>query len=107
MKDSDYRCLEQSETWSPRHQTESTNSMSDRTVVFRANPNSETSDKVAARLRAGGVEIVEEQPNMLLVTGAEQTISKALGEAEGWSLSTETKVSPPSTQQTILKPPSK
>ena len=80
--------------------------MSDRTVVYRANPHSEASDKVAARLRAGGVKIVEEQPNMLLVAGAKQTISKALGDKAGWSLSSETKVPPPTTRQKVLKPPS-
>jgi hypothetical protein len=78
--------------------------MAERTVVFRADPNSESSDKVASRLRAEGVEIVEEQPNMLLVTGAKQTISKAL--AEGWRLTVETKTPPPSTREKVLKPPS-
>jgi hypothetical protein len=80
--------------------------MSDHTVVFRAKPDSETSDKVAARLRAGGLQIVEEQPNMLLVAGAKQAISKALGDTAGWSLSAETTVPPPSTRQKALKPPS-
>jgi hypothetical protein len=80
--------------------------MSDHTVVFRASPKSEASDKVAARLRAGGVEIVEEQPNMLLVNGARHTISKALGDADGWSLATETKTPPPATREKVLKPPS-
>jgi hypothetical protein len=80
--------------------------MAERTVVFRADPNSESSDKVASRLRAGGVEIVEVQPNMLLVTGAKQTISKALANSGGWSLTAETKTPPPSTREKILKPPS-
>lgn len=80
--------------------------MSDRTVVYRANPNSEASDKVAARLRAGGVEIVDEKPNILLVNGAKQIVSKALGDAAGWSVSGETKVPPPNTRQKVLKPPS-
>jgi hypothetical protein len=80
--------------------------MAERSVVFRADPNSESSDKIASRLRAEGIEIVEEQPNMLLVTGAKQTISKALGKAEGWKLSPETKTPPPSTREKILKPPS-
>ena len=80
--------------------------MSDRTVVYRAGPNSESSDKVAARLRAGGVEIVNEQPNILLVNGASQTVSKALGDVAGWSVSGETKVPPPSTREKVLKPPS-
>jgi hypothetical protein len=81
--------------------------MTEHTVVFRAKTGSEASDKVAARLRAGGVEIVEEQPNMLLVNGARQTISDALGNAEGWSLTAETKAPPPSTREKVLKPPSK
>ena len=53
--------------------------MGQRTVVFRANPNSESSGQVASRLRAGGVDIVEEQANMILVDGAGEAISKALG----------------------------
>lgn len=80
--------------------------MAERIVVFRADPSSESSDKVASRLRAEGVEIVEEQPNMLLVAGAKQTISKALGNAEGWKLTPETKTPPPSTREKILKSPS-
>ncbi|MDO9296408.1 hypothetical protein [Bradyrhizobium sp.] len=81
--------------------------MSDRTVVFRAGSNSEPSEQVAARLRAGGVEIVEQQPNMLLVAGTKRTVSKALGDAQGWSLSVETKVPPPRMREKVLKPPSK
>jgi len=69
--------------------------MSERTVVFSAGPNSETSEKVAARLRAQGIEIVDEQPNMLLVSGARPAISKALGDSGGWKLTAETKVAPP------------
>jgi hypothetical protein len=78
--------------------------MSDQTVVYRANPNSEASDKVAARLRAGGVEIVDEQPDILLVNGARQIVSEALGNAAGWSVSGETKIPPPNTRLKILKP---
>ena len=80
--------------------------MAERSVVFRADPNSESSDKIASRLRAEGIEIVEEQPNMLLVAGAKQTISKALGNAGGWRLTAETKTPPPSTREKVLKPPS-
>lgn len=80
--------------------------MAERSVVFRADPNSESSDKIASRLRAEGIEIVEEQPNMLLVTGARQTISKALANAEGWRLTAETTTPPPSTREKVLKPPS-
>ena len=81
--------------------------MNDRTVVFRAGSNSEPSEQVAARLRAGDVEIVEELPNMLLVSGTKKTVGKALGDAPGWSLSVETAVSPPPTREKVLKPPSK
>jgi hypothetical protein len=81
--------------------------MAERTVVFRADPNSESSDKIASRLRAGGIEVLEEQPNMLLVTGATQTISKALANAGGWKLTAETKSPPPDTREKVLKPPSK
>jgi hypothetical protein len=80
--------------------------MADQTVVFRANPDSEASDKVAARLRAGGVEVVDEKPNILLVNGASQIVSKALGDVAGWSVSGQTKVPPPSTREKVLKPPS-
>jgi hypothetical protein len=81
--------------------------MAERTVVYRADPNSETSDKIASRLRAGGIEIVDEQPNMLLVDGARQAVSKALGDTAGWSLAAETRSPPPSTREKVLKPPSK
>lgn len=79
--------------------------MAQRTIVFRASPKSATSDQVASRLRAGGVEIVDEQPNMLLVDGAEQKISKVLGDTEGWGVSRETKTPPPKTREKVLKPP--
>ena len=80
--------------------------MADQTVVFRAKPDLEAADKVAARLRAGGVEVVDEKPNILLVNGASQIVSKALGDAAGWSVSGQTKVPPPSTREKVLKPPS-
>jgi hypothetical protein len=79
--------------------------MAERTVVFRANPNSESSGQVASRLRAGGVEIVEEQPNMILVDGASQAISKVVGAIDGWSHTAETKTPPPRTREKVLKPP--
>ena len=77
--------------------------MSDQTVVYRAHPDSEASDKVAARLRAGGVEILDEQPDILLVNGARQIVSEALGNAAGWSVSGETKIAPPNTRMKVLK----
>ena len=79
--------------------------MNDRSVVFRAGPDSEPSDKVAARLRAGGVEVLNEQPNILLVMGASHTVSEALGDVPGWRVSGETKTAPPVTREKALKPP--
>ena len=80
--------------------------MSERIVIFRAAPNSEPSESVAERLRAEGIEIVDHQPNMLLVAGARQAISKALGNAGGWKLTAETRVAPPDPRKKILRPPS-
>jgi hypothetical protein len=37
------------------------------------------------------------------VIGTKRTISKALGDAQGWSLSVETKVSPPRMREKVLK----
>jgi hypothetical protein len=81
--------------------------MSERIVVFSAGPDSEASEKVAARFRAEGIEIVDEQPNMLLVAGARPAISKALGDSAGWKLTAETKVAPPNPRMKVLKPASK
>ncbi|HEV7409914.1 MAG TPA: hypothetical protein VGO01_15650 [Bradyrhizobium sp.] len=79
--------------------------MSDHTVVYRAGPNSEASDKVAARLRAGGVEVLNEQPNILLVNATSHAVSQALGDVAGWSVSAETKTPPPTTREKALKLP--
>jgi hypothetical protein len=78
--------------------------MAKRTIVYRASPDSEASDKVASRLRARGIEVVDEQQNMLLVEGAIQAISSALGDGAGWNLTAETKTPPPDTRKKILKP---
>jgi hypothetical protein len=59
---------------------------------------------VASRLRAKGIEIVDEQQNMLLVEGAPHTISDAPGDQAGWNLTAETKTPPPETRKKILKP---
>jgi hypothetical protein len=75
----------------------------DRTVVYRAGSSSESTDKVVGRLRAAGVEIVDEQPHMLLVSGAKKNISKAVDDAEGWSITGETTVSHPPTRETIRR----
>ncbi len=80
--------------------------MNDRTVVFRADPDSEASDTLSARLRAGGITILDQQPDMLLVSGAENSVKKALGDIKGWSLSAETRTPPPQTRVKAMKPPS-
>jgi hypothetical protein len=78
--------------------------MAERTIVYRASPDSEASSNVASRLRAKGIEIVDEQQNMLLVEGGMQTIRSALGDKAGWDLTAETKTPPPDTRKKILKP---
>ena len=78
--------------------------MAERTIVYRVSPDSEASGKMASRLRAKGIEIVDEQQNMLLVEGAVQTISNALGDKAGWNLTAETKTPRPDTRKKILKP---
>ena len=78
--------------------------MAKRTIVYRVSPDSEASGKMASRLRAKGIEIVDEQQNMLLVEGAVQTISNALGDKAGWNLTAETKTPIPDTRKKILKP---
>ncbi len=81
--------------------------MTDRVVVYSAKANSEASGSVAKRLRAGGVKIVEEQPNMLLVQGAAAAIKHVVDQIDGWDLTAEQKVEPPPTRKRVLKPPSK
>jgi hypothetical protein len=78
--------------------------MAERTIVYRANPDSEAPGTVASRLRAKGIEIVDEQQNMLLVEGALKTIRGALGDKAGWDLTAETKTPPPDARKKILKP---
>lgn len=78
-----------------------------RTVVYRGASSSEPTEKVAGRLRAAGVEIVDETPHMLLVSGAKKNISRAVNDAEGWSLTAETGIALPPTREKISKPPSR
>lgn len=80
--------------------------MGDRTVVFRADPDAETSDRLTERLRASGIEILDQQPNMLLVSGAAKSVKDALGDAKGWNLSPESTIPQPETRVRAVKPPS-
>lgn len=80
--------------------------MAKRVVVYCAGPDAESVGNVAARLRDGSVEIVDQQPHMLLVNGPERTVRRALGDARGWQVGPLTTVPPPSPRHKILKPPS-
>jgi hypothetical protein len=79
--------------------------MSERVVVHSVEADAEPGTEVAQRLRANGVEIVEQQPNMFLVSGDHKAVGAALGGARGWKVSPLTTVPPPSTRQWVLKPP--
>ena len=80
--------------------------MASRVVVHSNQADAEAVEKITVRLRAHGVEIVEEQPHMLLVSGSKETVGQALGDARGWSVTDLTTVPPPSTRQRVLKEPS-
>jgi hypothetical protein len=75
-------------------------------VVYSAEAVSEKAGNVSARLREHGVEILEEQPQMLLVSGPRRAIDHALSDSRGWNLTPLTKAPPPRTQYQIRKPPS-
>jgi hypothetical protein len=79
--------------------------MSERVVVHSVEANAEAGTEVARRLRDKGIEIIEQQPNMFLVSGDHQAVGDALGGARGWHVSPLTKTPPPSTRQRVLKPP--
>ena len=80
--------------------------MASRVVVHSNRPDADAVEKVAGRLRGRGVEIVDQQPHMLLVAGDKETVGHALGDAQGWSVSEVTTVPPPTTRFSISKPPS-
>ena len=79
--------------------------MSDRVVVYSVAADAEPDAEVARRLREKGVEIIEQQPHMLLLSGDPQAIGQALGAARGWRIGGETKVPPPRTRERLLKRP--
>jgi hypothetical protein len=79
--------------------------MSDRVIVHSVAADAEPVDEVAQRLRDGGIEIVEQQPHMLLLSGDRQAVGRALGAARGWSVSGLTTVPPPRTREQVLKRP--
>ena len=79
--------------------------MDTRSVVHMVGPDSEPVSGVAARLRTQGIEIVDEQPNMLLVSGSKNAVADALGEARGWSVSEVSTVPLPRTRPQVLRKP--
>jgi len=79
--------------------------MSERLVVHSVAADAEPNADIARRLRDGGVEIVDQQPHMLLVSGDRQTIGRALENVRGWKVSELTKVPPPRTRERVLKRP--
>ena len=79
--------------------------MSERVVAYSVTAEAESDTEVVKRLQEQGVEIIERQPHMLLLSGDPQTVSQALGSARGWRVGGETKVPPPSTRERVLKRP--
>jgi hypothetical protein len=81
--------------------------MAERVVVHSLTEDSEPTPGVAARLRAAGVGIVEQQENMLLVDADADTAKRAIGDAKGWGVTAETTVAPPRMRERVLRPPGK
>lgn len=79
--------------------------MSERMVVHSVASDAEPDAEVFQRLHAGGIEVIEQQPHMLLVLGDRQAIARALDGARGWSISALTSVPPPRTRERVLRRP--
>jgi hypothetical protein len=79
--------------------------MGDRVVVYSIAADAESASGVAQRLRSNGIEIIEEQAHMLLVCGNRKTISRAIKDTAGWSISELRTVPHPQTRPRVLKKP--
>ncbi len=79
--------------------------MADRVVVHSVEADAETVKEVSGRLRSRGIEIVEEQPHMLLVSGSKDIVGRALANAHGWKVTELTAVPRPKMRERILKSP--
>jgi hypothetical protein len=79
--------------------------MGSRVVVHALHANAEAVEHVAGRLRSCGVEIVDTQPHMLLVTGASEAVRRALGDARGWAVSEEVTVPRPRVRPNVDRKP--
>ena len=79
--------------------------MGNRVVVYSVGADAESASGVAQRLRSSGVKIIEEQAHMLLVSGNKETISRAIEDTAGWSISELRTIPPPETPPRVLKKP--
>jgi hypothetical protein len=75
----------------------------DRVVVHSVAPSADSADQVVLRLRSRGVEIVEEQPHMLLVSGTKETVGDALGDVRGWKVTDLVTVPRPRTRVSVSR----
>ena len=79
--------------------------MNDRMVAYSITADAEASADVVKRLAGKGVDIIDQQPHALLLSGDREAIGQALDGARGWRLGAETKVPPPKTRQRVLRRP--
>jgi hypothetical protein len=79
--------------------------MDDKVVVHSVAADAEPAEAVAGKLRSGGVEIMDQQPHMLLVSGTKEAVGRVLGKTRGWSVTELTKVPPPRTRVGIRRKP--
>lgn len=79
--------------------------MGDRVVVHSTSADAEDVRQIVDRLTSRGVEVIEEQPHMLLVAGTKAAIGRALADARGWEAAALTMIEHPRTRERVLKPP--
>lgn len=80
--------------------------MAERLVVYSVGSDAAAHGAVAEQLRARGVEIVEEQPHMILVSGSGEQIGLALEAVRGWKVTGLTTTPLPDQRYRVRKPPS-
>jgi hypothetical protein len=79
--------------------------MGERIVVHSVTDDAEADGEVTRRLKNAGIDIIEQQPHMLLVEGDHQAVRRALGDIRGWVVSPVTETPPPRTRERVLKKP--
>jgi hypothetical protein len=77
----------------------------ERVVVYSVTSDAESAPVVAQRFRSNGVNILEQQDHMLLVSGDIQTIRRVLENTSGWNVSELATVPRPRTRERVLKKP--